>query len=85
MNDLKTLLKCQSDPEMIHVARNAGIPQIELGHNKVLAYKSLLEKNNKGIFIGGIGWTGISTERLIDEADGIKQKIQEYMFSLINH
>ena len=85
LNDLKTLLKCQSDPEMIHVARNAGIPQIELGHNKVLAYKSLLEKNNKGIFIGGIGWTGISTERLIDEADGIKQKIQEYMFSLSNH
>ena len=82
LNDLRTLLGCQNDPEMIHIARNAGIPQIELGHSKVLEYKSLFEKSNKGIYIGGIGWTGISTERLLDEADGIKEKIQEYVLSL---
>lgn len=75
-SDVKKLLKVQGEPEKSFVARNRGLPQINLGHKAVIDYKNAIEKENEGIFLTGVGWTGISTEHLMGEADKIVTKIK---------
>ena len=74
--DVKNLLKVEGEPEKTFVARNRGLPQINVGHKAVVDYKNSLEKENQGIFITGVGWTGISTEHLMKEADNIVNKLK---------
>ena len=72
---MKELLNCSEKPELIHIARNNGIPQLEKGHQDIIDYKNELEDLNKGLYISGIGWAGISTEYLIKEATALTKKI----------
>lgn len=75
--DVRKLLYLEGNPELAFVARNRGLPQLNLGHKQVIEYKNSVEKENKGLFITGVGWTGISTEHLMKEAENIVKKIIE--------
>ena len=75
--DVKNLLKVEGEPEKTFVARNRGLPQINVGHKAVVDYKNAIEKENQGIFLTGVGWTGISTEHLMKEADAIVNKFKD--------
>ncbi len=74
--DVKKLLHVEGEPEKTFVARNRGLPQINLGHKSVVDYKNNIEKENEGVFITGVGWTGISTEHLMVQADKILNKMK---------
>jgi oxygen-dependent protoporphyrinogen oxidase len=77
LKDVKELLNCSEKPKLIHIARNNGIPQLEKGHQDIIDYKDELEDLNKGLFISGIGWGGISTEYLIKESIILIKKLNE--------
>ena len=78
MKDVNKLLHCQKNPEMIHIARNRGIPQLELGHKNIIEFKNRLEASNPGLFISGIGWTGISIEHLMKEVQKLIPKAMNF-------
>lgn len=73
-SDVIKYLQVNGEPEKAFVARNKPLPQINLGHKSVVDYKQKLEKND-GFYINGVGWTGISTEHLMNEAENIVNEI----------
>ncbi len=75
IQEMTDILSSQGEPTFKKVIRTAGgIPQIELGHAKVLKLKTFLE-NNYGVHVTGVGWTGISTDHLAGEAFNIASVI----------
>lgn len=72
--DVKNLLQVEGEPEKTFVARNRGLPQINVGHKAIVDYKNAIEKENQGIFITGVGWTGVATTHLAQEAFAIVNK-----------
>jgi protoporphyrinogen/coproporphyrinogen III oxidase len=58
--DLKQLIHLPNPPVFTKVLRSKhGIPQLELGHPQLLAWRNRLVEQNPGLYICGFGWEGI--------------------------
>lgn len=79
MQDVKDLLYVNSEPEYFEVFTHypRGIPQLTINHQKILDWKEKIEKNNKNLYLSGVGWTGIACDHLIEEAIKLTNKIIE--------
>ena len=76
ISDVEKFLYVEGEPEKTFVAKNEPLPQINLGHKEVVDTKQSLEENKKGLFITGVGWTGISTQHLMIDAGNIAEKVK---------
>lgn len=69
LRDISRLLELPEKPVFAKVLRpSGGIPQLEMGHPKMLAYRGEIEKNNQGLYICGFGWDGIGINDMIKSA-----------------
>ncbi len=69
IEDVGRLIHLPSKPIFSKVLRpSSGIPQLELGHLKLIEYKEQLEKNYNGLHICGFGWEGIGINDMIKHA-----------------
>jgi len=67
--DLGELLEMRHPPLWTKVLRpEAGIPQPELGHPSLLAWKRSLEAENSGLYVSGFGWEGIGINDVTKKA-----------------
>jgi len=58
--DLKQLMHLPDPPVFSRVLRpNHGIPQLEIGYPKLLAWRNSLISKNRGLHVCGFGWEGI--------------------------
>ncbi|MDR9500588.1 MAG: protoporphyrinogen oxidase [Desulfurivibrionaceae bacterium] len=58
--DLRQLLPLPEAPEFVRVLRPpSGIPQLEKDHLDLLAWRTELEEQNRGLALCGFGWDGI--------------------------
>lgn len=58
--DLHELLDLPESPEFVRVLRpKSGIPQMEEDHLNLLAWRSSVEKDHRGLALCGFGWDGI--------------------------
>ena len=58
--DLRQLIHLPDPPVFSKVLRpEHGIPQLEIGYPKLLAWRNLLVDNNLGLHVCGFGWDGI--------------------------
>jgi oxygen-dependent protoporphyrinogen oxidase len=74
--DLKQLITLPEPPCFTKVLRPAhGIPQLELGYPKLLAWRNLLAEKNKGLHICGFGWEGIGINDMTKSARQLARTI----------
>lgn len=72
VNDLKKLLYLPEKPLYSRVLRySGGIPQLELGHQKFLKYRKMLEDQYKDLRVTGFGWRAIGMNDMIKDAKHI--------------
>jgi oxygen-dependent protoporphyrinogen oxidase len=58
--DLRQLLDLPAAPEFVKVLRpQSGIPQMEKDHLALLAWRTRLEQEHRGLALCGFGWDGI--------------------------
>ncbi|MBW2466181.1 MAG: protoporphyrinogen oxidase [Deltaproteobacteria bacterium] len=68
-NDLKQLIHLPDPPVFSKVLRTAhGIPQLEIGYPKLLAWRNSLVDNNPGLYVCGFGWDGIGINDMTKSA-----------------
>jgi len=74
--DLKLLIDLPEPPCFTKVLRPAhGIPQLEIGYPKLLAWRNLLAKQNRGLHICGFGWEGIGINDMTKAAQQVAKAI----------
>ena len=74
--DIAQLMKLEEYPVFTKVIRTkTGIPQLEMGHLKLQAYKDRLEERFKGLFITGFGWMGIGINDMIKQAKAVADRL----------
>lgn len=74
--DLAALLGVEDEPEFVKVLRHPrGIPQLEMGHERVVAALTTLERGNPGLYVEGTGCRGISTNHLIAAASQLAERV----------
>ena len=67
--DLQQLIHLPDRPVFTKVLRSEhGIPQLELGYPKLLAWRNRMVENNEGLYICGFGWEGIGINDMIKSA-----------------
>lgn len=67
--DLRQLINLPDPPVFTKVLRSGhGIPQLEIGYPKLLAWRNGMVANNKGLYICGFGWEGIGINDMIKSA-----------------
>lgn len=67
--DISQLIHLPEPPVFSQVLRGShGIPQLEAGYPKLLAWRNTLEQNHQGLFICGFGWEGIGMNDMIKVA-----------------
>ena len=67
--DLRQLIHLPDPPVFTKVLRSEhGIPQLELGYPKLLAWRKRMVENNEGLQICGFGWEGIGINDMIKSA-----------------
>jgi oxygen-dependent protoporphyrinogen oxidase len=75
-DDLKKLLPLPAPPSFAQVLRPAsGIPQLEMGHVKLLAWRDELQKRHPDLFISGFGWDGIGMNEMIKHGNRVARSI----------
>ena len=77
VQDLRELLPLPSaDPVFQKVLRaQAGIPQLEIGHNRFQTFKDRLEAENQGLHVCGFGWEGIGVNEMIKDAKSTAENL----------
>jgi oxygen-dependent protoporphyrinogen oxidase len=74
--DLKQLINLPEPPCFTKVLRPAhGIPQLELGYPKLLAWRNQLAHENRGLHICGFGWEGIGINDMTKAAQQVAKAI----------
>jgi oxygen-dependent protoporphyrinogen oxidase len=74
--DLKQLIHLPDPPVFSKVLRSDhGIPQLEIGYPKLLAWRNSLVDNNQGLNICGFGWEGIGINDMIKSARQVASAI----------
>ena len=74
--DLKQLIHLPDPPIFSKVLRsNHGIPQLEIGYPKLLAWRNSLVDNNQGLNICGFGWEGIGINDMTKSARQVASAI----------
>jgi oxygen-dependent protoporphyrinogen oxidase len=69
MADLKQLIHLPDPPVFSKVLRSDhGIPQLEVGYPKLLAWRNTLVDNNRGLHVCGFGWEGIGINDMTKSA-----------------
>lgn len=67
--DIRQLMELPEKPLFAKVLRPASaIPQLEMGHPKMLTYRAGLEQENKGLYICGFGWDGVGINDMVKSA-----------------
>jgi len=67
--DLRQLIHLPDPPVFSKVLRSDhGIPQLELGYPKLLAWRKRMVENNPGLYVCGFGWEGIGINDMIKSA-----------------
>ena len=67
--DLRQLIHLPDPPVFTKVLRSDhGIPQLELGYPKLLAWRNRMVENNHGLYVCGFGWEGIGINDMIKSA-----------------
>jgi len=67
--DLKQLIHLPDPPIFSKVLRpDHGIPQLEIGYPKLLAWRNSLMSKNKGLYVCGFGWEGIGINDMTKSA-----------------
>jgi oxygen-dependent protoporphyrinogen oxidase len=67
--DLRQLIHLPDPPVFTKVLRSDhGIPQLELGYPKLLAWRNRMVENNRGLYVCGFGWEGIGINDMIKSA-----------------
>ncbi|MCE7737322.1 MAG: protoporphyrinogen oxidase [Candidatus Heimdallarchaeota archaeon] len=76
--DLEKLMGISQKPSYTSIQKHApnGIPQITMGHQKILDWKERVESQNKNLFLSGIGWNSIACEALINESINLASDIK---------
>jgi oxygen-dependent protoporphyrinogen oxidase len=68
-NDLRQLIHLPDPPVFTKVLRSGhGIPQLEIGYPKLLAWRNRMVAKNQGLYICGFGWEGIGINDMIKSA-----------------
>ena len=74
--DLKQLIHLPDPPIFSKVLRPAhGIPQLEIGYPKLLAWRNSLVDNNQGLYVCGFGWEGIGINDMTKSANQVASAI----------
>jgi oxygen-dependent protoporphyrinogen oxidase len=74
--DLQQLIDLPEPPCFTKVLRSPhGIPQLELGYPKLLAWRNMLVKQNHGLHICGFGWEGIGINDMTKAAQKVAKAI----------
>ena len=74
--DLKQLIHLPDPPVFSKVLRSDhGIPQLEIGYPKLLAWRNSLVDNNQGLNICGFGWEGIGINDMTKSARQVASAI----------
>ena len=69
-------ISTNAEPEMTHVIRpERGIPQIEVGHQSLREAKAQVEGEYPGLIFSGAGYSGISCNHLVEEAEGVAERV----------
>ncbi|RJX31196.1 MAG: protoporphyrinogen oxidase [Desulfurivibrio sp.] len=67
--DIRQLMELPEKPLFAKVLRPASaIPQLEMDHPKMLAYRAGLEQDHKGLYICGFGWDGVGINDMVKSA-----------------
>jgi oxygen-dependent protoporphyrinogen oxidase len=75
-DDLKQLIKLPEPPVFVKVLRpESGIPQLEMDHPRLLAWRGHLEEKYRNLHIFGFGWDGISINDMTKSARRVAEAI----------
>ena len=67
--DISQLMEMSERPVFTKVLRpQSSIPQLEMDHPAMLAYRRALEQDNDGLYVCGFGWDGIGINDMIKSA-----------------
>jgi protoporphyrinogen/coproporphyrinogen III oxidase len=70
LQDVREILNLTAEPEYSTVLRPVGgIPQLERGYPRLLAWRDRLLQENPGLYVCGFGWEGIGINDMIKTAD----------------
>ncbi|PIP43109.1 MAG: protoporphyrinogen oxidase [Deltaproteobacteria bacterium CG23_combo_of_CG06-09_8_20_14_all_60_8] len=76
--DLKTLLPLPEPPNFVQVLRPSnGIPQMEMGHVNLLAWRDGLQERHPDLYISGFGWDGIGMNEMIKHGSRVARAIAD--------
>ena len=74
--DIKELIHLPDPPVFTRVLRSDhGIPQLELGYPKLLAWRNSLVEKNPGLHVCGFGWEGIGINDMTKAAKQVAATI----------
>ncbi len=77
-DDLKQLLPLPAPPRFVQVLRPAsGIPQLEMGHVNLLAWRDDLHARHPDLHVTGFGWDGIGMNEMIKHASLVARAIAD--------
>ncbi|MGW8161179.1 MAG: protoporphyrinogen/coproporphyrinogen oxidase, partial [Desulfobulbales bacterium] len=75
-DDLKQLIHLPDPPVFTKVLRPAhGIPQLEIGYPRLLAWRNKLVAGNRGLYVCGFGWDGIGINDMTKSAKAVAAAI----------
>ncbi|MHB8606513.1 MAG: FAD-dependent oxidoreductase, partial [Thermoplasmatota archaeon] len=75
-DDLTQLGVVEGEPVFAEVVRPAGgIPQLEVGHARLVAAREEFERKNPKLSLIGAGWSGVSLNALAREAKATATRI----------
>ncbi len=75
-DDLRQLIKLPDPPVFVKVLRpESGIPQLEMDHPRLLAWRKKMEEGFDNLYIYGFGWDGISINDMIKSARRVAEAI----------
>ena len=74
--DIKQLIHLPDPPVFSRVLRSEhGIPQLEIGYPKLLAWRDRLVEGNSGLYVCGFGWEGIGINDMTKAAKRVAAAI----------
>jgi len=78
LKDMRELLELPKNPVHTNVITSStGLPQLEIGHHKLQAYRDEMIQKYPGVFIHGCGWDGIGVNEMVRDA----RQTAEYIVS----
>ncbi len=74
--DLGEILGVDGVYDFVQVLRpQSGIPQLEMDHLSLLAWRRRLEEDMSGIYLCGFGWDGIGMNEMMEAAEKVADRI----------